>query len=342
MKIGINLDFRNPPRWQREWSFHYRRSLEHVEDADRLGLDSVWLGEHHFFEDGYLPQPLQMAAAIAVRTKRLRIGTSIVQAPLRPAIDLAEQAAIADLLSEGRFELGLGAGYRIPEFVAFGADIKKRYPALEQRVTAIREYWENGNLTPPPLQERIPIWIGGTGPRASRMAGRLGEGLLSLQLESLDAYREGLVEGGRSPADARLSGPINLVLADDPERAEAVWREVGDHFAYSWQTYMHYGAEGSQQGSSGAQVLSEFGGDEITGDSLRYTGVDMNMPHADVVTPTQAIRRIRAWLGEAPVVHGYFWASIAGMPDDIVARHIELLATIQPAVADIGTSEPPR
>ena len=68
MDVGIYLDGRNPPQWARPWPEHYARTLELVERAEALGAASVWLSEHHFFEDGYLPQPLTFAAAIAART----------------------------------------------------------------------------------------------------------------------------------------------------------------------------------------------------------------------------------------------------------------------------------
>jgi hypothetical protein len=89
-----------------------------VQNAESAGADSVWLSEHHFFDDGYLPQPMTLAAAIASRTQRLRIGTAVLIAPLRSAVQIAEEAAIVDLVSGGRFELGLGAGYRVPEPIA--------------------------------------------------------------------------------------------------------------------------------------------------------------------------------------------------------------------------------
>src|SRR3954453_16699104 len=122
MRVGIYTDLRNPPPWRRDWAGHYARVLDRIGEAERLGLDSVWLSEHHLFEDGYLPQPLTFAAAIASRTSRMRIGTPVLLAPLRPAVQIAEEAAIVDLVSEGRLELGLGSGYLPDEFAAFGAD----------------------------------------------------------------------------------------------------------------------------------------------------------------------------------------------------------------------------
>ena len=63
MRVGIYTDLRNPPGWRRPWAEHYARTMDRIAEAERLGADSVWVTEHHFFEDGYLPQPLTMAAA---------------------------------------------------------------------------------------------------------------------------------------------------------------------------------------------------------------------------------------------------------------------------------------
>ena len=233
MQLGLFVDMRNPPAWRQPWDRVYARMLEHIEDADRKRLGSVWLTEHHLFEDGYLPQPLTLAAAIAARTTNLRIGTAILQAPLRPAMDIAEQGAIVDILSGGRLELGLGAGYRIPEWDAFGTDGGRRFELLEERAREVRRLWSTGESTPPPIQAAPPIWIGSESPRGARMAGKLGEGLLALDSELLPIYRDHLSAAGHDPGSARVSGCANLILADDPESA---WATISPFLAYQWQS----------------------------------------------------------------------------------------------------------
>src|SRR6516164_6155821 len=104
MNVGIYFDVRNPSEWAVDKNRLYGFTLEMCEEAERLGCHSVWLSEHHRFDDGYLPQPLTMAAAIAARTHRVRIGTAIIVAPFYHPVHLAEQAAIVDILSGGRFD----------------------------------------------------------------------------------------------------------------------------------------------------------------------------------------------------------------------------------------------
>ncbi len=142
MKLGLYFDLRDPPPWRRGWGAVYARALETAEQADADGIASLWLSEHHFFEDGYLPQPLVFAAALAARTKRARIGTAVLIAPLRSAVEIAEEAAVADVVSGGRLELGLGSGYRLPEFDAFGALPERALRATSKiAAAAFRSCW---------------------------------------------------------------------------------------------------------------------------------------------------------------------------------------------------------
>jgi alkanesulfonate monooxygenase SsuD/methylene tetrahydromethanopterin reductase-like flavin-dependent oxidoreductase (luciferase family) len=334
MKVGILLDARNPPRWRRAWAEFYQGILDACEQADTLGIDSVWLTEHHFFEDGYLPQTLALAAAVAARTSRIRIGTAILIPGLRSALDVAEQAGIVDLLSDGRLELGLGAGYRVPEFEAFGQDIRQRYELLEERATEIKRLWEEDGFTPPPVQERAPLWIGAHGPRGARLAGQLGAGLLSFAPRVLEPYRTALEHAGHGAASARLTHVANMIIADDPDEA---WPRIAPHLAYQWSSLARYGAEGAERGGGTklAAVLENVA-QEVSADSLRSAGPAMSPPSFDVVTPEEAVRRIRLWLGALPVDTAYFSRSIAGMPEDLAERHVELLATeVMPALAAI-------
>jgi hypothetical protein len=166
----------------------------------------------------------------------------------------------------------------------------------------------------------------------------LGEGLLWHDEELLEVYCAALAEAGDDPSAARVSGLANMVVVDDPE---AAWPRIAPHLSYQWTSYAAHSADDA------ALELKQrpehtLAGEAVDPESLRSPGPAMNPPAFDVVTPADAIVRLRRWLTPLPVEHVYFWASIAGITDDLVERHIELLATeVAPQVADLSASGEP-
>ena len=315
MKLGLYFDLRNPSPWARPWPEVYGRALDLVVEAENLGAGSVWFSEHHLFADGYLPQPLTFAAAAAARTTRVRIGTAVLVAALRPAVLVAEEAAVIDQLSAGRLELGIGAGYSVPEYELYGADISKRYGLTDAAVREIRHLLDDGIVTPSAAQNPFPIWLGYQGPQGAKRAGRLGVGLLSLDRSLLEPYREGLLEGGHDPAIARTGGMLDIIVADDPE---AAFERILPHYAHQLNSYRAAAVAGSGRDTP----------KEITVEKLRGGAAQKGqIPGLRVLTPADAVAAIREATDGSPVEHVYLWASVAGMPDDLVDRHVELTCT---------------
>lgn len=331
VRVGIYFDMRNPPRWRRPWVDHYRQALERTEEAERLGIDSVWLSEHHFFEDGYLPQPMTMAAALAARTSRVRIGTAILVAPLRPAVQIAEDAALVDILSGGRMELGLGAGYRVPEYAAFGADMARRYTDTLGRADEVAQLLADGGVTPGPVQSPLPVWVGFGGPRGARRAGRRGHRLLSIDPGLAVPYLEGLEEGGHGAAAGRMAGLMNVLVADDPGAARA---RLAPHLAYQMDTYGRYAVE-----DTGLDAPPPVDPAVLTGPAADVDA-EAVFPHTAVLTAEETIALLRRRAGQLPLVEAFFWTSFAGLPDDLVDRHVGLLSSVvAPAAHQLPSPE---
>src|SRR3954469_24816851 len=191
MKLGYGLiTCQRPPGDGRSDADLYRQAIELAVDAERLGFDSVWLTEHHFVDDGYMPSLLAVAAAVAAGTERIEIGTGLLLAPLHDPVRLAEDAATVDLLSRGRLLLGLGMGWRAGGVEGLGIPMSERRTRLIDAVTILRQSWGDGLVTgskrrrypgvsvrPKPFRPGgPPIWIGAVAEPAARRAGRLPGG----------------------------------------------------------------------------------------------------------------------------------------------------------------------
>ncbi|MEE9278324.1 MAG: LLM class flavin-dependent oxidoreductase, partial [Dehalococcoidia bacterium] len=113
MRLGIATSIPWLPGKSQEECFH--EALEDVEVAEALGFDCVWYTEHHFAQHGLNSGLTAWLAAVAMRTKRIRIGSTVFVLPFWDPIRLAEDVAMVDLLSDGRVEFGVGTGYRLDE-----------------------------------------------------------------------------------------------------------------------------------------------------------------------------------------------------------------------------------
>ncbi|MBY8863620.1 LLM class flavin-dependent oxidoreductase [Nocardia sp. CA2R105] len=331
MDVGVYFDMRNPARWRRDPVELYGAFPELCEETEHQGLDGVWVTEHHGFSDDYLPAPLTLLASAAARTRRVRLGTGVVVAPLHEAAEVAEQAAVVDLLSGGRLDLGLGAGYRPPEFDLFGADLSSRYQANDDRCRRIRELWASREITPSPAQSRVPIWMGYLGPSGARRAGRLGEFLLSADARNWEHYRAGLLEGGHDPSIARMGGGIQAWVSEDPERD---WPSIREHVAEQANSYRLHG----RMGYSELPPFKPVDPDVLR--SRRPRG-RASTDYFVFGTACEVAEFVRGFIAGAPVDTLYFWAALPGMSAERVAANIRAVATdlapllrqIEPSVA---------
>jgi alkanesulfonate monooxygenase SsuD/methylene tetrahydromethanopterin reductase-like flavin-dependent oxidoreductase (luciferase family) len=313
MRLGMYVDLRNPPSTGRSWPDQYAVWLDRIQHCEELGAEAVWLSEHHFFDDGYLPQLWTFAAAVAARTTRVRIGTAVNLLPLHPSVELAEQIAVVDILSAGRAEPGFGVGYRRPEYLAFGGDFRHRYSVFAERIGELRQLWGEvpGPLrpvTPPPVQRPMPVWGGFGGPQGARLAGRLGLGLQSLSPDLFREYAAALAEAGHPPEAARVSGSFEFFLTDDPDRLRD---EVVGHARYRWDSYNKHIYEGTRleatpprEGEPGA-----IGG------------------HIEVGTPEQVAETILRGTRGLPVSDVFGWSDFPGMPEPLIDEHLRLCFT---------------
>ena len=254
MNYGLWYDFRNPEQWHRPFDEFYASTLTQIREAESLGFDSVWLTEHHFCEDGYTPSPLVLAGAIGFGTTQMRIGTNLMLLPLHDPIRLAEDAATLSLITQGRFDLGLGIGYRQLEFDQFGRKLSHRPSMMEEGVEIIRRAWrgekinfrgkrfEVGDLkiTPEPVI-KPNLLLGGMAEPAIARAARIGDGFLCTGGIGLDIYADSLMAEGKKFDDGNVVMGCWAIIAEDPEREAA---KIGEHVLYHINEYIKWGAFG--------------------------------------------------------------------------------------------------
>ena len=133
----------------RENSAHpemFRRQLEEVELAERIGIDQIWFFEHHLQPTAPVPSPNLLIAAAARTTRRIRFSSMVNILPLRHPLIVAEEAAMLDNLTEGRLDMGLGRGLRPPEFEAFGVDQQQSREMFLESFDIIRRVWADENF----------------------------------------------------------------------------------------------------------------------------------------------------------------------------------------------------
>ena len=218
----------------------YRLAMAQIVHAERLGFDSAWVAQHHFHEDeGGLPAPFVFLAQVAAQTSRIRLGTGIVTLPLELPIRVAEDAAVLDLMSGGRLEVGVGGGGNLSSYAAFGQSSAERATRLVEHLRVLRDALAGRPLpggvdrlypANPSLVERV--WQATFSVEGARRAGAAGDGLMlsrtqprpadapdlslaEIQNPMIDAYLEALPEG-RAP---RILASRTVFVADDDEEA---------------------------------------------------------------------------------------------------------------------------
>ncbi|WP_027346834.1 putative FMN-dependent luciferase-like monooxygenase [Hamadaea tsunoensis] len=210
----------------------YRFALEQIRTAERVGFDSAWVAQHHFHAaEGGLPAPLLLLAQAAALTSRIVLGTAIVTLPLESPVRVAEDAAVLDVLSGGRFELGIGSGGTPTSFPPFGHDPADRAAVfvrhIEQLVTALRGdvlTTDGGALYPPAPHLLDTLWQATFSAEGAARIGAAGFGLMlsktqphtaanlaDTQRPLVDAYVAALPAGVRP----RVFGSRGLVVVDD-------------------------------------------------------------------------------------------------------------------------------
>lgn len=263
MKLGFGLiTCQHHPADTRSDAEVYRDAIDVAVLAEQLGLDSVWVSEHHFVDDGYMSSLLPVAAAIAARTERVQIGTGVMLVPLHDPVRLAEDSAAVDLISNGRFVLGIGQGWREEEFDGLRVSLRSRRRRLIEAIAVLRQAWSDGvvttshypgmSVTPKPARAGgPPIWIGASAEPAVRRAGELADGYMGSALnpemlaQRVTWLREELERHGRDPDAFEIA----VHLPTFPWNGDDAWERVRES---RWYVDWKYGDMARARGRTGA------------------------------------------------------------------------------------------
>jgi probable F420-dependent oxidoreductase len=239
-----------------------RGATELAAAAEEIGLESLWTVDHVVVPAGYrspypysrsgrmaqgvedfdLSDPLVWLAFTAAVTERVQLGTGVVVLPQRNPLVLAKQSAGLDLLSGGRFILGVGSGWLAEEFAALGVPFEDRGARTDDHIRALRALWTEGTSSyhgeyvsfeevysrPLPVQRPIPIVVGGHSRRAARRAGELGDGFFPNGADR--DHIAGLIEHARRIAERAGRDPaaLEVTVGSKPDRESVErWMELG-------------------------------------------------------------------------------------------------------------------
>jgi alkanesulfonate monooxygenase SsuD/methylene tetrahydromethanopterin reductase-like flavin-dependent oxidoreductase (luciferase family) len=225
--------------------------LEAAKVAEDAGFDGVFLPEHHMQPDGYLPSPLVALAALAARTSRVELGTTVFLLPFYHPIQVAEATAMVDILSNGRLRLGVGMGNFAPEFELYGLSKKTQVSRFEECIELVHRAWSGeefdhrgkhfqvkGRISPLPVAAEM--WLGAMSDPGVRRAARYGLPWATDPLHNLDVmkywadiYRAAGEEYGTS-SKLRVNLQRDGWVADSLAEVEEVWWPHGrhDHWFY--------------------------------------------------------------------------------------------------------------
>jgi alkanesulfonate monooxygenase SsuD/methylene tetrahydromethanopterin reductase-like flavin-dependent oxidoreductase (luciferase family) len=267
-QINISLAFdMRAPDWAAPRAELYGAAVEMAAFADKIGVASINLMEHHGSEDGYLPQPFTLASAMAAVTKNIHFSLGAVILPLHDPVIIAEQIAVLDLISNGRVRVIFGAGYVPSEFAMFNTSTKDRAKRLDAGIEIIlralrgeRFEFQGRPVFVRPLPTKDPadiIMAGGAVPASARRAARFDIGLGPMNAETADLYLEECKKLGQQPRTyfRPVPGmPLGVHLCEDPE---AGWQAIERHAVHVITEYAKWAEQEGDASKSPFRGLTD-------------------------------------------------------------------------------------
>lgn len=325
VKLGIYLNAQHP-----EGDDPARRFAETVEQVRlirSLGFDSIWGGEHHATPGFHYFPLLPLLQRLAPEAEGMWLGTNLVLLPLHNPVEIAEIGAFLDIVTGGRFMLGVGLGYRAEEFEIFGVPMAERVSRITEGVEIIRRLWTEDRVThrgrhwqlddvgirPQPVQRpRPPIMVGSQVPAGIARAARIADGWMVVPVPTVDEFAAQAADfaaartaAGLPPA-AHVCRLLEVVCAPDEETAI---RRAAPFLLEKYAAYLSWGIPGIALDAAAAPE-----------EQLRRLAAN----RFAVGSPAQVIDALLAQ-HRAGVTHATMRVSWPGMPQRDILAGIELL-----------------
>ncbi len=345
MRFGTYFFFQAPPGVSHEDVIHHE--LEQIRWTEELGFDEAWLTEHHFIEYGLAVDPATLAAAAAAQTSRIRIGFAAAILPFHHPIRLAEQLALADIISRGRLDVGVGRGNRPVEFAGYRVPQVESRERFEESIDVMLKAWtqerfshhgrfydfDNVRVLPKPLQTPTPpIYqvavskdgIENTALRGWPMLNSVLFGPVDQLLQSRDMYVEALQKTGRSPAEISallgkwgVSRQIYVASTDAKALEEARDAEMWYQESFRRFVIPERIADTHPTLQPGframAERLSKVTWEGLVAETLAFGSPDTVARHIEVMQD----------MGVGQVL---CWMNFGGLPQEKIRRSMELFA----------------
>ena len=300
----------------------YAAALDMAEWGESRGCLAVVVSQHHASDDGYLPSPVTMAAALAARTSTVPISIAALLLLMYDPVKLAEDLNVLDHLSRGRVSSTIGLGYRPEEFAMFGVDYASRGAEMEERLGVLQAAlagdvvtWRGRTATVRPGPYTAggpPLSYGGGTPAAARRAARFGLDFIGEadRPDLAEVYAAEAARVGREPGACLVpskASPSSVFVAED---VDAAWAALGPHLLHDAQAYGAWLADDHD-----AVTKSRAGSvDELRAERGSYR----------IVTPDEAVALIHAhgYLGLQPLCGGLdpdlAWSSLRLIESEVL------------------------
>ncbi len=314
----------------------YAQALGQMQYADDLGFDSVWIAEHHFSNYGYCPNPLMLAVKAAQVTRRVRIGTAVIVLPFWHPLRLAEDIALADVLTEGRLDVGVARGYQPYEFQRLGLDISQSRALSDDTLDVLLKalstvgfthegpYYALAETTtyPRPAQQpHPPIWLAATSKESVESAVRRGMNLftttstrpISALEETAAVLESARAQHGASPHATEFAVQQHVHVA--PTDAEAKTRLDHSLWHHRHSNRLRLGTVNVEAGVAHAAPME----DEPSLEDLYNT-------HTIAGSPERVRERIQEYLDVSGMTQLNCYLNLGSLEDGVVRDSMRLMA----------------